>query len=83
MADNRMTGLMWKMPTVTRLRVLGIRLKHSLAPTLEDRAQDIGEELINLPFHSSLTRNTTFRGPKAPSSKGRRDENAVLGSARW
>ena len=69
MADNRMTGLMWKMPTVTRLRVLGTCLKHSLAPTLEDRAQDIGwgEELINLPFHSSLTRNTTFRGPKAPS----------------
>ena len=67
--DKGMTAQTWKMPTVTLLRI-SWHVLHI--------PEDCKEELINLPFHSSLTRGATFRGPEA--SKGL-DENAVLGSA--
>ena len=77
-ADNGMTGQMWKMPTVTWLRV-SWHLSNTFPRSNSRGSQDISrEELMNLPFHSSLTR-ATFWSLDAPSKD--RDETRFW--ARW
>ena len=77
-ADNGMTGQMWKMPTVTWLRV-SWHLSNTFPRSNSRGSQDISrEELMNLPFHSSLTR-ATFWSPEVPSKD--RDETRFW--ARW